>query len=106
MLITVHPTLMTMCMTWGQHVLLMLYNVTSFQNLLLHSLKSHDQSCDYAINLWLMWQCDWSTLTQVVLKIEKEKEKERKIKLKEKRKLKMKSIVNNLDIKDLAYYLV
>jgi len=29
----------------------MLYDVTLFQNLLLHSLKSHDQSCDYAINL-------------------------------------------------------
>jgi len=28
----------------------MLYDITLFQNLLLHSLKSCDQSCDYAIN--------------------------------------------------------
>ena len=41
-------------MTWGQHVLFMLYDITSFQNLLLHSPKSCDQSCDFAINLWQM----------------------------------------------------
>ena len=29
----------------------MLYDVTLFQNLLLYSLKFHDQSCDYTINL-------------------------------------------------------
>ena len=59
MLTTVHPTLITMYTTWDQHVLSMLYNITLFQNLLLYFLKSHDQSCDYAINLWLMWQYDW-----------------------------------------------
>ena len=48
MLTTVHPTLMTMCMTWGQHVLFMLYNITLFQNLLLHFPQSHDQF--YTIN--------------------------------------------------------
>ena len=34
---------------------------------------SHDLSCHYAIKLWLIWQCDWSTLTLVVLKIENRK---------------------------------
>jgi len=59
MLTAVHPTLMTMYMTWGQHMLSMLYDITLFQNLLLHSPKSRDQSCNFAINLWLMWQRDW-----------------------------------------------
>ena len=54
---------------------------------------SHDQSCDYAITLWLMWQCDWWTLTWVVLKI-KEKEKKNKVKRKNK---KIKSTINDLD---------
>ena len=80
MLTTVHPTLITMYMTWGQHVLSMLYDITLFQNFLLHSPKSYDLSCDYTINLWLMWQCDQSTLILVVLKIENEKKNKNKIK--------------------------
>ena len=43
--------------------------------------------------LWLMWQRDQSTLTRVVLKIEKKRKRRTKIKWKEK----MKSIVNDLD---------
>jgi len=68
-----------------------------FSNLLLNSPKSCDQSCDYVINLWLMWQCDRQTLTQVVLKIEKINEKEKENKIKWKEKIKMKFTVNDLD---------
>ena len=49
MLATMYPTLMTMYKAWGQHVVSMLYDVTLFQNLLLSSLKSHDQYCDHTI---------------------------------------------------------
>jgi len=83
-------------MTWGQHVLPMLYDITLFQNLLLHSPKSRNQSCDYAINLWLMWQCDRQTLTWAVSKNRKGKRKRKDNKLKEKNK-KMKSTINDLD---------
>ena len=84
-------------MTWGQHVLSMLYDVTLFQHLLLHFPKSCDQSCDFAIKLWLMWQRDWSPLTQVDLKIENKRRKKEKRKRKIKWKGKMKSTINDLD---------
>ena len=45
--------------------------------------------------LWLMWQCDWSTLTWVVLKIEDKKKKKSKIKWNKKNKIQ--STVNDLD---------
>ena len=86
-----------MSTTWGQHVVTMLYDVTLFQNLLLPSPLSRDQSCDLAINLWLMWQRDQSTLTRAVLKIEKWKEKKSKEKIKMKRENKIESTVNDLD---------
>ena len=51
----------------------MLYDVICSWILLPRSSKSCDLSCDYAIKLWLMWQCDQSILTLVVLKIENRK---------------------------------
>ena len=86
-----------MSITWGQHVLSMPYDVTLFQNLLLHSLESRDQPCDYAITLWL-------AVTVWLINPNPSCSKNRKIKMKMKRKIKMKrenkikSTVNDLDI--------
>jgi len=66
--------------TWGQHVVSMLYDITLFQHLLPHSLKSCDQSCDW-----------------VVLKIENKRKRKNKNKIKWKENIKIKSTVNNLD---------
>ena len=40
---------MTMCQAWGQHVVSILYDIILFQNLLLPSLKFHNQYYDYTI---------------------------------------------------------
>ena len=62
--------------------------MTSLYSRIFYSLKSCDQSCDYAIKLWLIWQHDWSTLTRVVLKIETKRKMKNKNKIKWKKKIK------------------
>ena len=69
--------------TYGVHVIW----CHLFSNLLSNSPISRDLSCDYTITLWLMWQHDWSTLTLVVLKIEKWKINQKENKMRKKNKI-------------------
>ena len=78
---------MTICRTWGQHVVSMLYDVICSRIFYFILPSFLINVVTIPSDLWLMWQCDQSllTLTLVVLKIENEKKKKSKIKLKTKK---------------------